>query len=229
MRGVTGGEELYELQDALKFRLGRLTLGAGNSIAEKMMNFVMTASEDDLYALIELIPQAQFKAHQKALREGRFPLGPPDTVSAVRRIIVTLNAFLEKYGSRAQFRSNGTLDREGSIVEKPRKLLGLSGRDALVGDLVPLLQKERPVGIIFLDLDSFKAVNEKFGHKVGDDCLERAVAVTYGVIGDKGKLYRYGKHAGDEFVCVLPNFSTSETGATAARLREAIEAASLGG
>jgi diguanylate cyclase (GGDEF)-like protein len=81
--------------------------------------------------------------------------------------------------------------------------------------------------LIVIDLDEFKEVNDTKGHTAGDACLERVVKAIGGVVGRKGKVYRWG--GGDEFAVTLPDFSTEEASSTAERIRRAIEEAQAGG
>ena len=53
-----------------------------------------------------------------------------------------------------------------------------------------------------LDLDGFKAVNDTFGHKVGDTLLKEVGKVMRGQLRDYDFLARY---AGDEFVAIVPD------------------------
>ena len=55
--------------------------------------------------------------------------------------------------------------------------------------------------LLMLDLDGFKAVNDSFGHKVGDTMLKEIGSVIRGQLRDYDFLARYG---GDEFVALIP-------------------------
>jgi diguanylate cyclase (GGDEF)-like protein len=64
-----------------------------------------------------------------------------------------------------------------------------------------LLKKARShnkkVGVIFLDLDKFKEINDRYGHKKGDEILEKVANVLKNIFRKDDLLIRYG---GDEFV-----------------------------
>ena len=55
--------------------------------------------------------------------------------------------------------------------------------------------------LLFIDLDGFKAVNDRWGHMVGDALLRQVANRLASVVAPPGKLARWG---GDEFVAVVP-------------------------
>ena len=78
-----------------------------------------------------------------------------------------------------------------------------------------------PVSLLLLDVDRFKAYNDRYGHQRGDDCLRAVASAVRSAILRPGDLIaRYG---GEEFVVLLP--STDEFGAVlvAERVRAAVE------
>ena len=77
----------------------------------------------------------------------------------------------------------------------------------------------RPVGLIMLDIDNFKSVNDSQGHWAGDNVLRQLAAALVDVAGQENA-YRYG---GDEFAILLPGTDHEKTLEIAERLRRALE------
>ncbi|MBZ5707390.1 MAG: GGDEF domain-containing protein [Acidobacteriia bacterium] len=98
----------------------------------------------------------------------------------------------------------------------------LSQRAGLFVIVDKMLLQNELVGLIFCDLDNFKAVNDRHGHSEGDRCLEVVANVLQSVSRSRGEAFRYG---GDEFVILLPNVNHQEATATADRIRTEIETA----
>ena len=70
--------------------------------------------------------------------------------------------------------------------------------------------------VMLLDLDRFKAINDRFGHAAGDECLQRfATVLDTGLAG----IATYGRYGGEEFIAVLASPDVAAAGATAERLR----------
>ncbi len=78
--------------------------------------------------------------------------------------------------------------------------------------------------VLMLDLDGFKAVNDTYGHKVGDRLLKEISSVMRGQLRDYDFLARY---AGDEFVAVIPETNGAEVLELCERLEKAVKEFSL--
>ncbi len=75
----------------------------------------------------------------------------------------------------------------------------------------------RGCGLLFCDLDNFKAVNDRHGHAVGDRLLVEVASRLRSVAGPDGLVARFG---GDEFVVLTPNPDRDDLDALAARIEE---------
>ncbi|MBU1658741.1 EAL domain-containing protein [bacterium] len=82
-------------------------------------------------------------------------------------------------------------------------------------------------GVLFLDLDHFKNINDSLGHDIGDKLLVETALRFKGVIRDEDTVARIG---GDEFVILLPDLSqaqqhaASKAEATAQKIHAVLEA-----
>lgn len=74
--------------------------------------------------------------------------------------------------------------------------------------------------ILVLDIDGFRPVNEIFGHRCGDELLQRVTRLVEGCVGETGTIARYG---GDEFVVVLDHVNIIEAHEVKSRIKRAIE------
>jgi diguanylate cyclase (GGDEF)-like protein len=105
-------------------------------------------------------------------------------------------------------------------------LTGLANRrafdDALAGEYWRAKREKKNLALVMIDVDWFKAFNDRYGHLAGDDCLWRVAGVLSSALQRPGDLAaRYG---GEEFAALLPD--TDEDGA--ARVAERIRAAVAG-
>ena len=111
-----------------------------------------------------------------------------DAAYRIRRATIVLaimgltTTFLIIYGWRSM----------SNAAKENGKLAALSLRQAL--------RDARPIAIIILDLDGFKAVNDKFGHGTGDEVLREAARRLRGTLRTGNFLARLG---GDEFAAVV--------------------------
>ncbi len=100
-----------------------------------------------------------------------------------------------------------TADREAAdqlrYQARHDSLTGLPNRQHVVDELTAAVRdpaRDCDLGVLYLDLDALKAVNDSLGHSVGDDLLTHVSTRLASVIPTGGLLGRVG---GDEFVAVL--------------------------
>jgi diguanylate cyclase (GGDEF)-like protein len=101
------------------------------------------------------------------------------------------------------------------------ELTGLPNRRHVLGRLQGLMADDKACALLIVDLDHFKAVNDRCGHLVGDEIL-RAVA---GALRDSGREpVELGRLGGEEFVVVLPDTGLDMAMTVAERLRAQVAA-----
>jgi diguanylate cyclase (GGDEF)-like protein len=79
----------------------------------------------------------------------------------------------------------------------------------------------RPLSLLFIDLDGFKAINDTHGHLAGSRALVEAAAVIRGSARETDMVARFG---GDEFALVLPDTGADGAFAVGERIRERLAA-----
>lgn len=76
------------------------------------------------------------------------------------------------------------------------------------------------MGLLFLDLDRFKQINDAHGHRFGDEVLRQVAQAVRGSVRDCDVVARYG---GEEFVVLVLRVTPQELTVVAERVRRAIE------
>lgn len=113
--------------------------------------------------------------------------------------------------------------RDQILARRTDPLLGILDRGSFQIDLLHSLdtasKKSRPVSLILLDIDHFKAVNDLYGHQAGDEVLRAVARILTAAAQGKGEAYRYG---GEELAVLLPGADSHEAAAVAEEIRHAL-------
>jgi diguanylate cyclase (GGDEF)-like protein len=107
-------------------------------------------------------------------------------------------------------------------------LTGLSNRrvfdDQLAAALHAWNTQQTPVGLILLDIDHFKTLNDTQGHLAGDAVLRQIARLLREHVPSGSTMVRFG---GEEFACIVTGLDLSAIAAAAERLRETVESQSF--
>jgi diguanylate cyclase (GGDEF)-like protein len=142
------------------------------------------------------------------------------TLADARREIETLRSI-----NAHLFRQIALLEQREAHAQQLADRDGLTGlynrrrmRGLVEGALDTAMQHGHCVGLLFIDLDAFKAVNDRLGHLAGDQLLMMVAARIAGRARAGDFVCRYG---GDEFVVILPRVADLHSaGEVAGSIRE---------
>ena len=142
------------------------------------------------------------------------------SVSAIFFLVFFAIIVLYSYSLTARIeRARSKLAHERNIDA----LTGMLNRRALIERASPLFQSAESQGngivVLFADLDGFKAVNDTYGHHVGDRVL---VAVAERILDNVRDVDLVARYGGDEFLLVLPGTSLDGGEIVAQRVRRGI-------
>ena len=84
-------------------------------------------------------------------------------------------------------------------------------------ELLPQLENEKNIGVIYMDIDNLKLINDRYGHDLGDEVIMNAADLIHDYEIAGAECCRVG---GDEFVMIIRNTTLEEVDDLVVRLRE---------
>lgn len=115
------------------------------------------------------------------------------------------------------------MEQKLELLATQDSLTGLYNRRELEAQLGEEVDRAgrygRPLSVLWMDVDRFKEINDRFGHLVGDEVLRRLGRLLQASIRNMDYAARYG---GEEFVIVLPEMTMSEAVEVGERLRRLV-------
>jgi diguanylate cyclase (GGDEF)-like protein len=142
-------------------------------------------------------------ASQKAARPGA-----PETMVPARETAEQPTNWLPFAALASRDALTSTMNRRASEV-------------ALADEIERARRYGGDLSVLFLDIDRFKAINDRLGHTVGDRVLAEFASTVKSCLRPVDTLGRWG---GEEFVAVLPETGAEEAAAVAERIRARVEA-----
>jgi diguanylate cyclase (GGDEF)-like protein len=119
---------------------------------------------------------------------------------------------------------NAEAYRAMEIEAQTDDLTGLLNQGTFAEWLARSVETQERFGLLMLDLDEFKTVNDGLGHQAGDELLRSVAAAIRGACRDSDRVFRYG---GDEFTVICPSTDAAGTVALAGRVRSGLQAIAL--
>ena len=120
---------------------------------------------------------------------------------------------------------NAEAYRAMEIEAQTDDLTGLLNQGTFAEWLARSVETQERFGLLMLDLDQFKTVNDGLGHQAGDELLRSvADAIRGACLRDADRVFRYG---GDEFTVICPATDAAGTIVLAERIRSGLKAIAL--
>ena len=151
----------------------------------------------------------------------RFSLGHLSVRSPVRRhdeighLALAFNRMADQHEQTHQRIVKLNTDLEHRVAQRTKQLRELAARDPVTGlynrrhfkemlerGFSEAIRYDKDLSCIMIDLDDFKAINDNFGHHIGDEVISLAAATITGELRTSDNSARFG---GDEFVILLPH------------------------
>src|SRR5215831_5856236 len=216
------------------FRLVRWSPQAENIFgwrAEEVLGMPLTGSqlthEADRQAVVELINKLMAGEEPRATGLNRNHRKGGDTIWCEwyhsclldeQGRIVSILSFVQDVSSRIQAEERlQYLATRDALTGLPNRVLL---QERLTQAIAQARRSGRRVGVVFIDLDRFKNVNDTLGHRIGDELLKRVTAALSHALRETDLLARLG---GDEFMVIVEDFADPDVlGRIAQKLQEAI-------
>jgi len=122
---------------------------------------------------------------------------------------------LRMMGSHIDITQEKRYELDLAMLAHSDPLTNLMNRQAIAKAFDECLQLEMRGALFFIDLDGFKALNDRHGHKFGDNLL---VHVAHTLVSHSGEFAKIARLGGDEFVIILPSSDIESLGMLAQSL-----------
>lgn len=180
-----------------------------DSIRDSSRDAVLDAVRD----CVETMQRLQVSFGHERRRNRRLELELFNARSALAQ------ARVELVGSRSDERRSRRLALHDDLTSLPNRSFFGQWLDQTLVDAAPAQQ---PFAVLYLDLDGFKAINDSYGHAVGDELLRIVASRLTRAVRAEDVVSRLG---GDEFACLLTNLpSRDQLSQLACKLFDAVAA-----
>ena len=139
----------------------------------------------------------------------------PDETGAVRGFVVVARDMTERKRMEDELKQHATVDPLTGAFNRRH------GHACIAVEFARRARSGRPFAVLMIDIDKFKAINDAYGHDVGDAVLCAMVLVCKTDLRAVDILARWG---GEEFLILLPDADAEAAAVIAERFRETVAA-----
>jgi diguanylate cyclase (GGDEF)-like protein len=209
---------LVQVTGICSVQSGGTNLGTGEGFSIPKSFTILARSVSDVVVVVR--PTWWNAQHSLAILAGLLLI----TTFALSGLVLLRRRVKQQTATiRAQLDETHVLKEAAEFQATHDGLTGLYNRKAILG----ILQAEAEAvagsdistGIIMLDIDHFKQINDTLGHAAGDDVICEAVRRILSAVRSSDWVGRYG---GEEFIILLPDTTGKDIRACAERIRLAI-------
>ena len=209
----------------------RKTFWGDAEVGKETLPFQMVAPTSGFYTSGEFLRTGGFvNQHNVTLviaaqREGAANPGLSENIRLSREAVSRRVSMINRLANFIQAATE-------ELEEANRTLARVAVSDGLTGLLnrteiqhrITARSKEKdsdlPASVIMMDIDDFKAVNDTFGHREGDNVLRMLSTLLRDVIEENNPKATVGRWGGEEFMILLPNMNAKEASIFAEMIRE---------
>ncbi|HUQ32684.1 MAG TPA: diguanylate cyclase, partial [Pyrinomonadaceae bacterium] len=154
---------------------------------------------------------------------------PFEAEELIARVSVAIRLKRERDSLRTRVeeaRLRAELAQERAVTDALTGLLNRYGlQHTLAREHAQARRYNRPLSCLVIDIDNFKAINDTYGHPIGDLALQQIACVLREFVRASDTVFRYG---GEEFLALLPETDLDGAIALAEKIRAAAAARPFG-
>lgn len=180
---------------------------------------VGTAVEPEALFCVPLLVEHRAIGALNVYRRGEDVAFSAAEAQVVERFAMMAALAFDSARQREDLRALATTDGLTGLVNQR------AFHERLEQEVAGALAAGRPLGLVVIDLDHFKAINDSHGHAEGDKVLEAVAARLRSVVRGTDVAARLG---GEEFALILPDAGPASAIATAERARVAVAELTVG-
>ncbi len=188
------------------------------------MEWLAEIVEKQLAPVVMLTGHGHVEVAVQSIQDGAVGYLSKSSLSK-EKLVKAIDGALGKWQQMQQSKANQEELEKLATIDA---LTGLNNRRAILRRLDEEIKHAsrygEELGLLMLDIDYFKRVNDQYGHLTGDDVLEKVATLVQQNIRGTDTAGRYG---GEEFIIILSKADLSAALVVAERIRKAIEMAEM--